>query len=105
MEWGTPHESSEEIADSSDRVTPVDNLDVIISPDSLDLGLEEVGEDFIPEVLNSNENSVDFIENEDLVERYFREDPEEEQQYFPSGRPMRNRASRGRPLDGEYIYY
>ena len=105
MEWGTPHESSEEIANSSDRVTPVDNLDVIISPDSLDLGLEEVGEDFIPEVLNSNENSVDFIENEDLVERYFREDPEEEQQYFPSGRPMRNRASRGRPLDGEYIYY
>ena len=104
-EWGTPHENSEEIADNSDRVLPVDNMDVIISPDSLDLGLEEVGEDLIPEVLSSNENSVDFIENDELVEEFFREEPEEEQQYFPSGRPMRNRANRGRPLDDRFLYY
>ena len=101
-EWGTPHENSEEIADNADRVPP----DVDISPDSLDLGLEEVGEDLsLDEFLNNDESPVDFIDNEDMVESFFREEPEEEHQYFPSGRPKRNKVSGGRPLDGDYIYY
>ena len=94
-EWGTPHENSEEIADKADRVPP----DVNISPDSLDLGLEEVGEDLsLDEVLNNDESPVDFIDNVEIVESFFREEPEEEQQYFPSGRPKKNKVSGGEDL-------
>ena len=105
-EWGTPRENSEseEIANNSDRV-PSENLDVIISPDSLDLGLDEVGEDLSTEFFNSVEDPVEFIEDDEIVESFFREEPVEEQQQFPSGRPRRKKGTGGRPLDNDYIFY
>ena len=122
VEIGTPWDTSGEFTETSNGVVPIQSNAKIKDDDDddmmdsngvvpiqskekindddmmdLDLGLEEVGEDLDDEL----QEEVDFIQEPDIVNKKNYEDSNT----YPSGRPKRIKASKGRPLDDQFIFF